>query len=74
MSPAAGSLITGFGLTEVTGTIYTVDATGPAGSTVAAAMLTEAKGDLTIAYNDAAGRTPIPTGTFLNPGSEILVV
>jgi hypothetical protein len=31
-------------------------------------MLTAAKGDLTIAYNDAAGRTPIPVGPFLNPG------
>lgn len=69
LSPAAGSNITGFGLTEVTGTIYAVDATGPAGSVPAAAMLTAAKGDLTIAYNDAAGRTPVPTGTFLNPGS-----
>jgi hypothetical protein len=69
LSPAAGSKITGFGLTEVTGTIYTADATGPAGSVASAAMLTTAKGDLTIAYNDAAGRTPVPTGTFLNPGS-----
>ena len=25
--------------------------------------------DLTIAYGDAAGRTPVPTGTFLNPGA-----
>ncbi|MFH0918836.1 MAG: ice-binding family protein [Fibrobacterota bacterium] len=69
LSPAAGSNITGFGLTEVTGTIYTVDATGPAGSVSAASMLTTAQGDLTIAYNDAAERTPVPTGPFLNPGS-----
>lgn len=69
LSPAAGSNITGFGQTEVTGTIYTVDATGPAGSVPAASMLTTAKGDLTTAYNDAANRTPVPTGTFLNPGS-----
>jgi hypothetical protein len=32
-------------------------------------MLTKAQGDLTSAYNDAAGRTPVPTGLFLNPGS-----
>jgi hypothetical protein len=32
-------------------------------------MLTRAQGDLTTAYNDAAGRTPVPTGPFLNPGS-----
>jgi hypothetical protein len=57
LSPATGSNITGFGTTEVTGTIYTVDASGPAGSVPAATMLTTAKGDLTIAYDDAAGRT-----------------
>ncbi len=57
LSPAAGSYITGFGGGEVTGTIYTVDASGPAGSVPNAAGLTAAKGDLTTAYNDAAGRT-----------------
>ncbi|HLF20764.1 MAG TPA: ice-binding family protein [Bacteroidota bacterium] len=57
LSPAAGSKITGFGGGEVTGTIYTVDASGPAGSSMAPTMLTAAKGDLTTAYNDAAGRT-----------------
>ncbi|MDP1676452.1 MAG: ice-binding family protein [Bacteroidota bacterium] len=68
LSPAAGSSVTGFGQTEVTGIIYTVDATGPVGSVIDATKLTTAQGDLTIAYNDATGRTPIPTGTFLNPG------
>jgi hypothetical protein len=57
LSPAAGSYISGFGLTEVTGTIYTVDASGPANAVTDAAGLTTAKGDLTTAYNDAAGRT-----------------
>lgn len=57
LSPAAGSMITGFGLTEVTGILYTVDASGPSGSVPAATALTAAKGDLTTAYNDAAGRT-----------------
>src|ERR1035438_2376223 len=52
---------------QVNGTIYTVDAAGPAGSVVASAMLTTAKGDLTAAFNDAAGRLPAPTGPFLNP-------
>lgn len=69
LSPAAGSNITGFSLIEVIGTIYTVDATGPAGSTMAPTLLTAAKGDLTIAYNDVVARTPVPTGPFLNPGS-----
>ena len=54
LSPAARAAITGFGLTEVTGTIYASDDVSPAG---VAAMLTAAKGDLTTAYNDAKGRT-----------------
>jgi hypothetical protein len=32
-------------------------------------MLTEAKGDLAIAINDATGRSTVPTSTFLNPGA-----
>jgi Ice-binding-like len=52
---------------QVNGTIYTVDAAGPAGSVIDPAMLTAAKGDLTTAFNDAAGRMPAPTGSFLNP-------
>jgi len=54
LSPAARSFITGFGLTEVTGKIYASDDVSPAG---VSDMLTAAKGDLTTAYNDAAGRT-----------------
>jgi hypothetical protein len=54
---------------QVNGTIYAVDAAGPAGSVKAPALLTTAKGDLTTAFNDAAGRTPVPTGPFLNPGA-----
>ena len=53
---------------QVNGTIYAVDNAGPAGSVMDPVMLTAAKGDLTIAYNDAAGRTPVPTGSYLNPG------
>jgi len=73
MSPSAESLITGFGQTDetgyatspqVTGFIYAADMAAPT-----PAMLTLAKGDLTIAYNDAKGRTPVPTGPFLNPGA-----
>lgn len=54
LSPANRSYITGFGLTEVTGTIYAADDLSPPG---VPAMLTAAAGDLTTAYNDAAGRT-----------------
>lgn len=57
LSPSAGSMITGFGSNEITGTVYTVDATGPEGSVADAVGLTTAKNDLTVAYNDAAGRT-----------------
>ena len=59
LSPAAGSKITGFGGGEITGTVYTTDASGPAGSVPNASGLTIAKGDLTAAYNEAAGRTSI---------------
>ena len=69
LSPAAGSYIVGFDGSNVVGTLYVVDASGPAGSVVNATLLQTAKSDLTTAYNDAAGRTPVPTGTFLNPGS-----
>jgi hypothetical protein len=53
---------------QVNGTIYAVDAAGPAGAVISPALLSAAKGDLTTAFNDAAGRTPIPSGPFLNPG------
>jgi hypothetical protein len=66
-SPIAGSAI-GVTAAQVHGTIYAVDASGPAGAIVDPTLLTTAKGDLTAAYNDAAGRTPIPTGPYLNPG------
>jgi len=73
ISPAAGSFITGFSQTDatgyatspqITGKIYAADMAAPTPF-----RLTVAKGDLTIAYNDAAGRTPVPTGAYLNPGA-----
>jgi hypothetical protein len=57
LSPSAGSMISGFGTTEITGIIYTVDATGPPSAVSDAIGLTAAKNDLTIAFNEAAGRT-----------------
>ena len=54
---------------QVNGIIYAVDATGPAGAVIDPARLTAAKGDLTTAFNDAAGRSPTPSGPFLNPGA-----
>ena len=73
ISPAAESWITGFSQVDytgyalspqITGFIYAADMAEPT-----PAMLTTAKGNLTAAYDDAAGRTPVPTGPFLNPGS-----
>jgi hypothetical protein len=58
--------------TSVVGTIYGVDAGGPAGTVVFPAMLTQAMGDLTIAYNDAAGRTVSPIGVAENLGGQTL--
>jgi hypothetical protein len=61
LSPATGA---GIGLTcsQVTGAIYSVDATGPlpCRQTNGPLMVT-AKNDLTTAYTDAAGRTPLTT-------------
>jgi hypothetical protein len=53
----------------VNGTVYTTDSAGLAGSVMDDTLLTAAMGDMTIAYNDAKGRTPIPTGPNLNPGA-----
>ncbi len=61
LSPATGA---GIGLlcSQVTGTIYSVDATGPLPCRVTnPSLLVIAKNDLTTAYNDAAGRTPVTT-------------
>ena len=58
--PAAGSGITGLICTQVTGTIYARTG-GNVCFTVDDALLLAAKNDLTAAYTDAAGRTPVTT-------------
>ena len=58
LSPSGGSYISGVTTGQVNGTIYVIDANGPAGSVINPALLTAAKNDLTIAYTNAAGRTP----------------
>lgn len=61
LSPAAGA---GIGLlcSQVTGTIYSVDAGGPLPCRVTdSPLMVNAKNHLTAAYNDAAGRTPVTT-------------
>ena len=55
LSPAARSKITGLTPVEVVGTLFAADDGG-----AVAVMLTQAKGDLDTAYNDAAGRTLAP--------------
>lgn len=55
VSPSARSTIAGLTPVEVTGSIFAADDGG-----ATAVMLTTAKGDLTTAYNDAAGRTLAP--------------
>ncbi len=55
---------------EVTGTIYSVDATGPACEVINPTRLTAAVGDMGTAYTDAAGRsTSLPNAKYLNLGA-----
>lgn len=63
LSPATGAGITGFPPGLVNGTIYAVDAAGPAGSVNNPTLLTAAKNDLTTAYLAAASSTPDATIT-----------
>jgi len=57
LSPAAGSFITGLTNTQVNGTIYAVDGSGPPGSVSDSGLLSTAKNDLIAAYSNAAGRS-----------------
>jgi hypothetical protein len=65
-SPITGAAI-GLECAEVTGTIYTVDAAGPACRIEDPVKLTAAIGDMQTAYNDAAERT-LPDYTELGAG------
>ncbi|MDO8466572.1 MAG: ice-binding family protein [bacterium] len=67
-SPITGAAITGLDCVEVTGMIYTVDATGPACRTTDATLLTQAVSDMEAVYLDVAGR-PAGVGSFLNVGA-----
>jgi hypothetical protein len=71
-SPITGASLTGFETVSLVGTTYTVDAAGPAGSVLFPSMLTQAMLDLTIAYNDAAGRTENPIDIAGNLGGQTL--
>ena len=62
LSPAAWPAAPVLTCGEVTGTIYSVDASGPTPCRIIdAGLLTTAKNDLTTAYNDAAGRAGATT-------------
>ena len=69
LSPAAGSNYSGITTTQVNGTIYAADGTGPAGSVNNPGLLTTAKNDLTTAYVDTMGRTP--TTTFATSDNQL---
>ncbi|MDP3992099.1 MAG: ice-binding family protein [Nanoarchaeota archaeon] len=61
LSPGVGTGITGLTAGEVTGIIYVVDTTGPAGTVSDVVLLAAAKLDLTTAYLDVQGRAGPPT-------------
>jgi uncharacterized repeat protein (TIGR01451 family) len=65
LSPATGAGIIGFPPGVVNGTIYAVDAAGPAGSVEDPAHLTDAKNALTAAYIDAEGQAAATIGSEL---------
>ncbi len=68
-SPITGAAITGLDdCSQVNGTIYTVNAAGPACRVVAPVLLTAAVSDMEAAYTDAAGRT-LPDATELGAGN-----
>ncbi len=58
LSPAAGTNYTGLGTTDIlTGTIYAVDISGPAGSVSNPTLLTTAKTDLVTAFDALGSQT-----------------
>ncbi|MFT5036689.1 MAG: prepilin-type N-terminal cleavage/methylation domain-containing protein [Candidatus Azotimanducaceae bacterium] len=70
-SPITGAAVTGLDCAELTGLIYTVNATGPSCRTTDAPLLTTAISDMEAAYTYLAGR-PAGVGTFLNVGAGTL--
>jgi ice-binding like protein len=69
LSPASGSFYTGLTQAEVTGTIYSTDASGPGGSVDDPALLTTAKNDLTTAFVSAEGQPP--TTTYVSGDNQL---
>ena len=67
LSPTTGAAITGLTCSEMTGTIYTVDATGPACRVVDPILLTAAITDMHTAYDNAYNLT---TPDYTDVGSS----
>lgn len=65
-SPITGAAITSMSCSEVTGTIYTVDAAGPACIVTSESMLTTAVSNMQAAYTNVATR---PNPDYLNLGA-----
>lgn len=75
LSPATGGNYTGLTALEVTGTIYAVDAAGPAGSVMSDTLLTNAKNDLGTAYDGLASQactTTYPDATKELSGENLV--
>jgi hypothetical protein len=70
-SPITGAAITGLDCAEVTGLIYTVDATGPSCRETDPVLLSRAISDMEAAYTYLAGQ-PAGVGAFLNVGAGTL--
>jgi hypothetical protein len=75
LSPAAGTKYAGVSQAQVDGTIYTTNASGPAGYHDDPALLGTAKTNLSTAYTSATGQTPTTTFTTVDNqlGGKVLV-
>jgi hypothetical protein len=69
LSPGPGTAYAGITQSQVNGTIYTTDGTGPTGNDDDPGLLTDAQNDLTTAYLSAAAQTP--TTTFLTGDNQL---
>jgi hypothetical protein len=67
-SPITGAAI-GMPCSEVTGTIYSVDAAGPACEVIDSALLTTAVLDMQTAYTNVAGQSATPANTNIGNGN-----
>jgi hypothetical protein len=69
LSPAAGSNYSGLTQSQVTGTIYSTNASGPTGYVENPGLLQTAKSNLTTAFVSAQGQ--LPTQTFVTGDNQL---